>query len=584
MRGGVTTAIFSRKTVLLLLLSFLILSIAIRYPLVEHERQQTDSYFIHMLSDSIATNGYACWIFHPLSLFGYYPFSYPSGTPFLIAELSELTGLGIEAAILVFDMAIVCLFCLAVFGLTRLFIARPEYVMLATLLAILGSRFVDTTYWDGSARGLFVVMCTLLIFTLFLSASTRRPLLFLPAFAFGSGCFFVHHMAVLLLVFALAYLVAAFQIQFLIPKLRHEKRGILRHEKRGIVVAYNIGLVLLVFALSYATSSIFQNPATLTLSDTSLFNFEPEVLAILLNIAASYTNQVGFILPIAVIGIHSVLTKHRLSMASLFPIAVLVAIVPILANSLYISMVIAPFVAILGVIWLSKLREDGRRRRRFKIAIIVMLIVSSLILPVWSMQRWNQRTDLSGGSVEVDCQRFNDAAYLTHVWDGLPAMSNVNALTLQLSAVSAANFIGPGMFLPLSGDITAEEVVGNTTLSSARFPVNLYDWLDYEDEPMVSSYVRGLMTRGLEYVYGLGQPQAATQYLLSHETVWIVIDNSQSTKYIDAHSVLDAKFITQLRSATWILEGQEDESITSLDSYLTHASEGISLFMFRYPT
>ena len=91
------------------------------------------------------------------------------------------------------------------------------------------------------------------------------------------------------------------------------------------------------------------------------------------------------------------------------------------------------------------------------------------------------------------------------------------------------------------------------------------------------------MIRGLEYVYGLGQPYEATEYLLSHDTLWIAIDNSQSTKYVDSYSVQDAKFITQLRSATWFLEGPDGDSVVSLDSYLTYESEGISLFMFRYP-
>ena len=571
----VVTMAFSRKTVLLLLLSLTILSIVIRYPLVDHERQQTDSYFIHTLSDSIATNGYARWVFHPLSLFGYYPLSYPSGTPFLIAELSELTGLGIEVSMLVYDMAIASFFCLAVFGLSRLFIKRSEYVMLAVLLAILGSRFVDTTYWDGSARGLFVVMCTLVVFTSFLFASTRRPALLLLVFAYALGCFFVHHMAVLLVMFALAYLIAAFQIHFVVPKLRNEKRG--------MIVAYNISLALLVIILSFITYPSFRDFTTQLFGDDPLFAFEPEFIAALLNIAASYTNQIGFVLPVAILGIPSLLGRHRPSMEVLFPVAVLIAAVPIIAHSLYLSMIIAPFAAILGAMWLLKLRADSPRRRRLKIAIIAALVVSSLILPVWSTQRWNQEAYLSGDTVEVDSQPFNDAAYVTYVWQGLPVISNVNTVTEQLSALSDASFLGPGMFIPLSGDVSAADVQGNITMSSASFPANLYKWFEYENEPLVGVYLRGLMTRGLDYVYGLGQPNEATEYLLSHDTMWVAIASSQSTKFIDAYSVQDAEFSSQLRSSTWYPEGLDAGQGVSLDSYLTYESEGIALFLFRYP-
>ncbi|MFY9606099.1 MAG: hypothetical protein WAS24_05155, partial [Thermoplasmata archaeon] len=81
-----------RNTVLLLLLALILLSVAVRYPLVEHERYQTDSYYIHYLSKTIADDGYAKWTFNSLSYIGYYPFSYPAGVPFLISELSSATG------------------------------------------------------------------------------------------------------------------------------------------------------------------------------------------------------------------------------------------------------------------------------------------------------------------------------------------------------------------------------------------------------------------------------------------------------------------------------------------------------------
>ena len=553
----------------------MLLSVAIRYPLVEHERSQTDSYFIHALSDSIVTNGYACWVFHPLSVVGYYPFSYPSGTPFLIAELSELTGLGVEAAILLYDMVIGCLFCLAVFGLVRLFISRSEYVMLAVLLTILGSRFVDTTYWDGSARGLFVAMSTLLIFSAFLSATTRRPILYWLTITFGLGCLFIHHMAVLLMCFAVAYLIAIFQVQLVVPWLRKEK------DNRA-VSDYAISILLL-YAISFAALYFFIDIAALSLSDRSLFKFEPKAFAILLNTAVSYTNQIGFILPIAVIGVPVVLVKYRVSVMTLFPVTLLIVIIPILGYSLYLSMFTAPFVAILGVMWLIKFGEDGGRRRKIKNLMILALIVSSLILPVWSMQRWNQETHLAGGTVEVDCQVFNDATYMTHVWGGQHVISNTNPMTMQLTAVSSASLFGPGMLAPLSGVVTAENIRGNITLSTAPFPTNLYKWFVYENEPMVSQYVRNLMVRGLDHVSELGQNSVVSEYLLSGNSIWIAVDNNQPSKFVDSYSAQEAKFIDQLRSATWVTIDLNGVTAISLSSHMIFESEGMSLFILRYP-
>jgi hypothetical protein len=93
----------SKKVVLLFLAVLILLSIAVRYPLVEHERFQTDSYTIHYFAKSIVDNGYARWTFHALSYLGYYPISYPSGSAFFLAEFSSVTGMELESSILLTD-------------------------------------------------------------------------------------------------------------------------------------------------------------------------------------------------------------------------------------------------------------------------------------------------------------------------------------------------------------------------------------------------------------------------------------------------------------------------------------------------
>ncbi|MCU0852471.1 MAG: hypothetical protein MUC90_04340 [Thermoplasmata archaeon] len=158
---------FGRRTVLLLLAVLLLISIGLRYPLVEHERYQTDSYYIHWLARTITDDGQAEWTLNPLSYVGYYPLSYPSGAPFLVAEVSVLTGTGIEFSILLISMLLGVMLCLGVFVMARSFLARDQFVILATLLAILGPRFLDTTYWDASARGPMVVLVVLTVFSFF---------------------------------------------------------------------------------------------------------------------------------------------------------------------------------------------------------------------------------------------------------------------------------------------------------------------------------------------------------------------------------------------------------------------------------
>src|SRR3989338_8282042 len=81
-------------------LLFLVLCLAVAVRLQYPHQTDYDSYWIHGMSESIDTYGYAKWVFHPASLFGYYPLSYPSGLMFLLDVISSLTGLSMDHTIL----------------------------------------------------------------------------------------------------------------------------------------------------------------------------------------------------------------------------------------------------------------------------------------------------------------------------------------------------------------------------------------------------------------------------------------------------------------------------------------------------
>ena len=90
---------FSRRVNYLLLGALVFLNIALRFPKGLHE-EGYDSFFIHVLSNSIVDAGHAKWVLHPMSLYGLYPLSYPSSQPFLLAGGSLLSGIDMEMMIL----------------------------------------------------------------------------------------------------------------------------------------------------------------------------------------------------------------------------------------------------------------------------------------------------------------------------------------------------------------------------------------------------------------------------------------------------------------------------------------------------
>ena len=557
----------SKKTVLLAVLAIILLAIAVRYPLVEHERNQTDSYFIHRLSYSIVDNGYAKWTFSALSYVGYYPFSYPSGMPFLTAELSTLTGLNMESSILLIDFVLASAFCLACFVLSRQFLRRPEYVLLATLLATLGSRFVDTSYWDASARGPFVVLFAFVIFASFRAVAMGQNRLFIIAGILAVGCLVMHHMVVLLVLFGAGYLMASFETYYLLERFSLHKRR--------IAVTYNIaaGLAFVVFVVGYSERlgitdfSDFQK--------TSLLDINPPALSIVLNMAASYTNQIGFILLIALAGIPSLFRSSRLSIETLYPFAVLIVFIPLLGSALYVSMLLAPFVAILGSMWIAKLMKSSRRRLAV-LSIIVLLIVSSVALPIWSTQRWNGKEYLSGDTVAVGNQVFNDAAYLRAQFKGAAAISNVNTMVSELAATGHVNFLGSGIPTVLSGDVTRDEIEMNMTWSREPFPKNLYAWFEYPQQPYVDFFVLGLMITGVGFVVGPQSSHGATEYYLNHSKFVVAIDNLRPSEYVDLYSINDARFPSEIQRSTTNANQQ-------FSSYECYQSAGLTLYLVQLP-
>ena len=96
----------TQKTYTILLL-LILLNIAVRIPVTPHEIG-CDSFFIHWMAQSILEEGTALWLIHPASVFGLYPFSYPSFVPFLLATISNIMGLEIETIILIISSIFSC--------------------------------------------------------------------------------------------------------------------------------------------------------------------------------------------------------------------------------------------------------------------------------------------------------------------------------------------------------------------------------------------------------------------------------------------------------------------------------------------
>jgi len=566
----------SRRVAYLLLLAIILLSIIVRYPLVEHERFQTDSYTLHYMAQSVVDSGHAKWIFNPFSYFGLYELNYPSGVPFILAGLSELTGLSMEVTVLVASMMFGIMSCLAVFVLARHFIRRPEYVLLATFFAILGARFIDTTYWDGSARGPMIVLVTFAAFTAFRASATGQPKLLMFGFMFGVGCFATHHMSVLLVLFGFGYLLAAFEAQYLMKKIRVRRISAL--------VICNVLAATVTVVIAFTFFDYFRDLALLNLRSRALFDVESETMLIVLNMAVSYVNQIGFILVFAVLGLPSLLRHSHFSVEKLFPITLAIAFIPMLGNTLYVSMLLSPFVAVLGTLWISRL-WDRLKRKRLVFVVVVLLMASSIIVPVWSSDRWNAEQYPSKDTVEADSRVYSDATYLMHQIGAEYGISNVNTYYIQIDVFSGTRFLASGIALAVTGDVTADDMERNVSWSSKEFPLNLYQWFEFTSPaPWADQYVRILMTNVTGIMGTYSGAIEARAYFDSHSRLLVAVDKRWPDHWVGQYNIVPTELQDQLLDAQYILETTPSPTMRTLQSYLMYESGRTMYYLFELPS
>ncbi len=180
-----------------------LLNVVLRLPSIPHPGGK-DAFFIHSLANSINAFGEARWWDHWLSVFGYYPYSYASGLPFTLSGMSQLLGIDVENAILVYSIC---------FGVLALFIAFTlagliydnfifKYAM-AFFFSISPGIMLFTT-WEASARGPFMIFFPLLLFVLLKGIPLPKKIILSSlslVFLFS-----FHHYAIFAVVLTIAYI------------------------------------------------------------------------------------------------------------------------------------------------------------------------------------------------------------------------------------------------------------------------------------------------------------------------------------------------------------------------------------------
>ena len=245
-------------------------------------------------------------------------------------------------------------------------------------------------------------------------------------------------------------------------------------------------------------------------------------------------------------------------------------------------MLLSPFVACLGAIWIS--RFAGSSKKKAVAVLLVSLFVATIFTPLWSSYRWNSAEYLSGDMVQVDSRTYSDATYLGIMYPSSFAIcNNMQAFWIQLAANSETRFPVGGLPAVIYGDITFAEVRRNVTWSDRGFPANLYNWFDYNGRQDPEILVMGLFVYGVDFVKRSGGLADSWGYLSSNSKMLAVMDNSLPHQYAGTYAIQQSSLAVQLENAYWTTNQADRGGIKDLSSYMIYASGRTTVFALQLP-
>jgi hypothetical protein len=333
------------------------LNIIIRYPVTPHELGN-DAFFIHGLANSISEYGYAKWVIHPLSFFGLYPYSYASGVPHLLSICSSITGLGMECTIYMVSLLLGIIGIFGAFVMAGEFSDNFYFKALVAFIFSLSPLALKFTLWTVSTRGMLLMLLPLFIWCLLkVYKGYQHRYLFL------SMLFFIllasaHKMFVLTLP-----IIAAYFLAILLPRIA-----------RKINVKHTPYLLLFLFIFLFFIQFLFIKGGW-TQRYTPFYG--GEWYYFLIGTIFTMVARLGFLIPLALVGLVVILFKKDRPAKDWFLIITVLLFTPLLGHSMYFYQILLPFYSLLSAIGISYLIRHSEKfvNQRYAVSFILIILI-----------------------------------------------------------------------------------------------------------------------------------------------------------------------------------------------------------------
>lgn len=370
-----------RRTTLALLGAILVFSLLVRYPRSEHE-VGVDSFFVHTLAQAIVADGHAEWILNPSSFFGWYPLSYPSAGPFLLASSASVVGVNLEASILLVAMLLGPIGILGAFLMAREILDQPTFALSVAFLYGMAPRFLSFTMWSASSRSLFMALLPLLIWALLAyhrHHSIIRLAVLVVIFTLLTA---THRLAVLLSIVFISFLAASIVLVVFRILRTYFPRLVLQNSFRRAAPHLALSALVVVGAVMLVGTNVLEEYSVGELASGTQVQIQ------ILNLTISIARSSGIALPLALVGLVATTRRKNKSLHEPFLALSFLGFIPTLLLRDYAGFYILPILTILGGLGLWSILQSSKNRPRLRpvVAIVLILVVAAFSTYVLSVE------------------------------------------------------------------------------------------------------------------------------------------------------------------------------------------------------
>ena len=420
------------------LLSLLaVINIVFRYPITNHEIG-VDSFAMHSLINSITRFGFDRRIASPLSLFGLYPHSSPTGALFTLSGFSQLTGIDTEHSILLVATFLGILGALGTYLFAKEILDDDIFAFSSAMLYSLSRTFLGFTMWTYSTRGLLVALLPIFMWILMrIYKDTKNRLKYISL----SIIMLVILVSIHRMAFFILFILMAFVISIIAFKIFTNLRQRIKFPKKTPIISSSIVTFLLVFLFIIPLSAwAFYGVGTKeALAEGQYFIKGSGLIVQLLQMGILYAMAFGILIILAPIGYFYILRKAAKRYPNIFMISILFFFTFFWTDWIYARTFFILYIALfsgMGLLAIAKFAEN-KLKKKYLIPIgVILLLLIAVSLPIIITIPHGQKTLIC--TTELREETYNAGLYLRYHNDAI-VFSNDGSVASKIDAFSGTN-------------------------------------------------------------------------------------------------------------------------------------------------